>query len=60
MAASAQEHVFAVCAYKDSPYLEACVASLEAQMADPGVYQNPERSAETAHGHAAALCVRRL
>ena len=30
------------------------IASLEAQMADPEVYQSPERSAETAHGHAAA------
>ena len=25
------KHMFAICAYKDSPYLEACIASLEAQ-----------------------------
>lgn len=26
-----EEHVFAVCAYKESPYLEACICSLEKQ-----------------------------
>ena len=25
------KHVFAVCAYKDSPYLEQCIRSLKAQ-----------------------------
>ena len=27
------EHVFAICAYGDSPYLTECIASLEAQRA---------------------------
>ena len=25
------KHVFAICAYKDSPYLERCIRSLKAQ-----------------------------
>ena len=29
------KHVFAICAYKDSPYLESCIRSLMGQRAKP-------------------------
>ena len=32
-----QQHTFAVCAYKESPFLEACVRSLEAQRVSSGI-----------------------